>query len=133
MFIFCGMTLHFLLNYETMKGNEEKGCEHMKRGIKEIRVASLPLPIYLIALLLAAVCMAVDSIPANMVGAFFILMMLGEGLSSLGNAIPVVRTFLGGSVVCTLGGAIMAYVGAVPPAVIDTLSVFVNESGFLTL
>lgn len=111
----------------------EKGCEHMNRSIKDIRVAGLPLPIYLLALALAAVCMAVDSVPANMAGAFFVLMMLGEGLSTLGNAVPVVRTFLGGSVVCTLGGAVLAYIGLVPPAVVDSLSVFVNESGFLTL
>ena len=105
----------------------------MNHNRKEIKVASLPLPLYLLALVLAAVCMAVDSVPANMVGAFFILIMLGEGLSALGNAIPVVRTFLGGSVVCTLGGAILAYVGLVPAPVIETLDVFVNQSGFLTL
>lgn len=105
----------------------------MNQNRKEIKVASLPLPLYLLGLALAAVCMAVDSIPANMVGAFFILIMLGEGLSALGNAVPVVRTFLGGSVVCTLGGAVLAYVGLVPVPVIETLDVFVNQSGFLTL
>lgn len=96
-------------------------------------IAALPLPLYLSALALSAACVMTDSLPTNMVGAFFFLMLLGEGLSTLGNIIPVVRTFLGGSVVCTLGGAFLAYIGLIPPPVVDTLDVFVNDSGFLTL
>jgi len=101
--------------------------------LKNIRVASFPLPLYMLMLTLSGVCMYAESLPANMVGAFFFLMVIGEGLSALGNAIPVVRTFLGGSVVCTLGGAFLAYIGFVPAPVFDTVSTFVNDSGFLTL
>ena len=100
---------------------------------KKFRVASFPLPLYVLMLVLAGVCMYAKSLPANMVGAFFFMMVMGEGLSALGGAIPVVRTFLGGSVVCTLGGAFLAYIGIIPTPVFDTVSVFVNESGFLTL
>ena len=90
--------------------------------LKNIRVASFPLPLYMLMLTLSGVCMYAESLPANMVGAFFFLMVIGEGLSALGNAIPVVRTFLGGSVVCTLGGAFLAYIGFVPAPVFDTVS-----------
>ena len=103
------------------------------KGWKTIRIAGFPLPLYALMLVLSGVCMAADSLPANMVGAFFFLIVMGEGLSALGGAIPVVRTFLGGSVVCPLGGAFLAYIGAVTPSVIDTVDVFVNDSGFLTL
>ena len=100
---------------------------------KTLRIAGLPLPYYLLALMLSAVSLWTDSLPANMVGAFFFLLTVGEGLSALGSRIPVVRTFLGGSVVCTLGGAFLTYIGVVPAPVVDALRVFVNESGFLTL
>ena len=63
-------------------------------------VASLPLPVYLLALTLTLLCMVLDCVPPNLVGAFLLLMVLGEGLSKLGNTIPVVKTYLGGSVVC---------------------------------
>lgn len=102
-------------------------------NLKNRSVASLPLPYYALALGLSAICLLTDSLPANMVGAFFFLITVGEGLSTLGASIPVVRTYLGGSVVCTLGGAFLAYVGLVPPPVVDTLSSFINNSGFLTL
>ena len=97
------------------------------------KVCDLPFPLYLLLLGLSFLCMLTDSLPANMVGAFFCLVTLGEGLSKLGSSIPIVRTFLGGSVVCTLGGAFLAYWGVIPAPVIGTLDSFVNQSGFLTL
>lgn len=98
-----------------------------------IRVAHLPLPLYLAALVLAILCLLTDSLPANMVGAFFFLILLGEGFSALGCAIPGVRTYLGGSVVCIFGGALLAYVGMIPAPVMASLSSFINDYGFLTL
>ena len=71
----------------------------MKEKGKTLRIADLPLPLYLTAMALAVVCMLTDSLPANMVGALFFLITVGEGLSLLGNTIPVVRTYLGGSVI----------------------------------
>lgn len=105
----------------------------MGKNKQTLHIAGFPVPLYLLALSLSAVCMLTDSLPANMVGAFFFLITAGEGLSMLGNAIPVVRTFLGGSVVCTLGGAFLTFLGFVSPEVVDTLDIFVNDSGFLTL
>lgn len=101
--------------------------------LKKIRVAGLPLPLYAVALALSVACMLTDSLAANMAGALFFLMALGEGLNRLGNTVPVVRTFLGGSVICTLGGAVLAYTGLVPGPVLETVNTFINHSGFLPL
>lgn len=103
------------------------------KQMRTLRVAGLPLPVYALTVALSAVCMVTDSLPANMVGAFFFLMTLGEGMNLLGNSIPVVRTFLGGSVFCTLGGAVLVFAGLVPEQVVGTVEQFVNGSGFLTL
>ena len=40
-------------------------------------VASLPLPVYLLALTLTLLCMVLDCVPPNLVGAFLLLMVLG--------------------------------------------------------
>ncbi len=97
------------------------------------KVAGLPLPLYFLTLVLSAACLLADSLPANMAGAFFFLVSVGEGLNLVGNAVPVVRTFLGGSVICVLGGAFLAYWGLFPAYAVETVDVFVNHSGFLTL
>ena len=58
------------------------------KQVKSLRVAGLPLPVYGLTVALSVVCMLTDSLPANMVGAFFFLMTLGEGMNLLGNSIP---------------------------------------------
>lgn len=98
-----------------------------------VTVADLPLPLYLLAVALSAACMLTDSLPTHMVGAFFFLLTVGEGLQKLGASIPVVKTYLGGSVVCIFGGALLAYCGLISAGTMDTLSAFINDYGFLTL
>ena len=98
---------------------------------KKFTVAGLPLPLYLLVLALVIVCMYTDSIPAGMVGGFFVLMVIGEGLNTIGNTVPVVRTYLGGSVVCTLGAAVIQAAGLIPESTHVLLDQFVNETDFL--
>ena len=96
-----------------------------------IKIAELPLFLYLIILALTIACMYTQCIPKKIVPALLVLMVLGEGLAFLGNNIPIIKTYFGGSVACILGGAIVTYVGLIPENTLDTLSYFVNDSGFL--
>ena len=34
-------------------------------------------------------------------------MVVGEGLNAVGNSLPVLKTYLGGSVICILGAAVI--------------------------
>lgn len=99
--------------------------------MKEIKIAGFPLPLYLIILALTIVCMAAGCIPKGLAPAFLVLMVFGEGLNAIGNRLPVVRTYLGGSVICILGAALIQALGLIPEQTYDTLNYFVNESGFL--
>ena len=84
-----------------------------------------------VTLALTLLCMALDCVPPNLVGAFLLLMVLGEGLNKLGNTIPVVRTYLGGSVFCIFGGALLACSGWLPQSSAALMHSFVNDQGFL--
>ena len=95
------------------------------------KILGFPFPLYCIVFLLTAACMAADCIPKSLVSAFLVLMVFGEGLNTLGNTIPVVKTYLGGSVICILGAAVIRAVGVIPDQTYETLNYFVNDSGFL--
>ncbi len=99
--------------------------------IRSVRVAGFPLPLYLGVLAILYICMRLDCIPYGMVGGFFLLIVIGEGLNTLGKTLPVVRTYLGGSVACILGGAAIAALGLIPEGAMRTADAFVNEQGFL--
>lgn len=86
---------------------------------------------YLLTLLLVTVCMYTGCLPNGLAGALILLMVLGAGLNTLGNTIPVVKTYLGGSVVCILGAAVLQAAGIFPQEAYEMMDQFVNEQGFL--
>ena len=75
--------------------------------------------------------MYMDCLPAGLVGGMIALMVLGEGLNFLGNHTPVVKTYLGGSVICILGAAVIQALGLIPAQTHEILDNFVNKEGFL--
>lgn len=107
---------------------EEKKTGKVKAGL---RILGMPLPLYLLVLALTAACMYAGCIPKSLVPAFLVLMVFGEGFNTIGNRLPVVRTYLGGSVICILGAALVASAGLLPKQTAETMDYFVNSSGFL--
>ena len=94
-------------------------------------IAGFSIPLYLGILALVVVCMYMDCLPAGLVGGMIALMVLGEGLNFLGNHTPVVKTYLGGSVICILGAAVIQALGLIPEQMHEILDNFVNKEGFL--
>ena len=94
-------------------------------------IAGFSIPLYLGILALVVVCMYMDCLPAGLVGGMIALMVLGEGLNFLGNYTPVVKTYLGGSVICILGAAVIQALGLIPEQTHEILDNFVNKEGFL--
>ena len=94
-------------------------------------IAGFSIPLYLGILALVVVCMYMDCLPAGLVGGMIALMVLGEGLNFLGNHTPVVKTYLGGSVICILGAAVIQALGLIPEQTHEILDNIVNKEGFL--
>lgn len=94
-------------------------------------IAGFSIPLYLGILALVVVCMYMDCLPVGLVGGMIALMVLGEGLIFLGNHTPVVKTYLGGSVICILGAAVIQALGLIPEQTHEILDNFVNKEGFL--
>lgn len=100
-------------------------------SLKNSKVAGLPLPVYLAVLAITLAAAFGGALPPNMLGALLLLMVLGEGLNKIGGTVPVVRTYLGGSVICIFGGAILAYLDLIPAEPMALMDSFINEQGFL--
>ena len=94
-------------------------------------VAGFPLPLYLAVAALVAVCMYAGCLPGGFVGGLLLLIVFGEGLNAIGNSLPVVKTYLGGSVICILGAAAIQAAGLIPAETHQMIDKFVNQDGFL--
>ncbi|MBQ7796899.1 MAG: 2-hydroxycarboxylate transporter family protein, partial [Lachnospiraceae bacterium] len=99
--------------------------------MKEMKILGLPMPLYAIVFILTVACMVTGCVPNSLVPAFLVLMVFGEGLNTIGKTVPVVKTYLGGSVICILGAAAIQATGVIPQQTYETLDYFVNDSGFL--
>ena len=85
----------------------------------EIRLAGLSLPIYAIVatIVLAAGFITFGAkndkvlLPANMIGAFAFMMVLGAVLNEIGNRLPIVNTFLGGGPIVIIFGVAALEIG----------------------
>lgn len=111
---------------ESKAGPGRKGQKEHERTI-----LGMPLGLYLGVLALTSICMYAGCVPKSLVPAFLVLMVFGEGLNAIGNTVPVVKTYLGGSVVCILGAAAIQAVGLLPEQTYETMDFFINGSGFL--
>lgn len=107
----------------------------MKKNIltnsKTIKIAGFPLLLYLAILALVILCVYAGCLPDGLVGGMIVLIVLGEGLNAIGNSTPVVKTYLGGSVVCILGAAAIQAAGLIPEQTHTMIDNFVNREGFL--
>lgn len=101
-----------------------------RETMEQTQSGAIRLP-YLLTLLLVTVCMYTGACQKVWAGALILLMVLGAGLNTLGNTIPVVKTYLGGSVVCILGAAALQAAGVFPQDAYEMMDSFVNEQGFL--
>ena len=114
-----------------MSGSSRTEKNSGNAGIREFKVAGFPLPLYLGILAVTIGCMYTGCIPKGLVGGMLLLMVFGEGLNTIGNTVPVVKTYLGGSVLCILGAAVLRAVGFFPADALEIMDDFVNRNDFL--
>lgn len=96
------------------------------------KICGIPLFIYFAITVLVVVCMVMEWLPKGIIGAFAIMMVFGFLLSTIGDNLPIVNTFLGGgAIVCIFGAAAMVSTGFIPTSVVENVDAFMNTTGFL--
>lgn len=100
--------------------------------IMDVKIMGLSIPAYLILALIVLFAAQTEILPANMVGALAIMMVLGSAFNLLGSRIPIVRSYLGGGAVfCIFASSALASFGLLPTSVVENCKDFMNNVGFL--
>ena len=103
-----------------------------KKGIMDILIAGIPLPIYIGLLVIVFGLMLVGKLPKGMIGAFAVMMAFGGIFNVIGNKTPIVKTYLGGgAIVCIFASAALVYFKVIPEEVVENVNAFMNTTGFL--
>lgn len=100
-----------------------------KQGYK---IMGISLPMFL---LLAAVTIAgtyLKVLPAGMIGAFALMLIVGAVFNEIGNHTPIVKSFLGGGpIVIIFGSAALVTYGIFPKEAVKIMTDFMKSGGFL--
>ncbi len=111
---------------------EKAGTASWLKKLSEVRVMGMSLPVFGIVAALTLYCTYTGIMPANMVGALTIMIVLGSLFNLIGNKLPIVRSYLGGGAVfCIFASSAMATFGLLPVEIVDNCKSFMNDVGFL--
>lgn len=100
--------------------------------VKEVKIMGLSIPVYFILAIIVVFAAEMEILPANMVGALAIMLVLGGVFSLLGSKIPIIRSYLGGGAVfCIFASSALASFGILPTSVVENCKDFMNNVGFL--
>lgn len=100
--------------------------------MKAFKISGFELPVYLGITALATLVMFMGWLPSGMLGALALMMIYGGLFNTIGNNLPIVKTYLGGGAIfCIFASAGLVTAGFVPEGVIENIDTFMNKTGFL--
>jgi Na+/citrate or Na+/malate symporter len=105
-----------------------------RRKIEKIKILGFPLPLYLVLAALILLVAWTKALPTTMVGALGFALIVGTLMGWIGDRIPIWNDWLGGGMLftCLATGALVTF-KIIPDDVINTISSFNGDMGFLDL
>ena len=98
----------------------------------KISIFNIPIGWFLLIVLITLFAMYTGNLPAGMVGALLIMMVLGEFFGWIGNRTPILRSYLGGgAIVAVFGSAFLVHMNWMPEETTVMITDFMQTSGFL--
>lgn len=114
-----------------MKAKQQPNLTATKQSISDIKVGSVPLPVYLClsALILAAGLL--QQLPVNMLGGFAVILTMGWLLGTIGANIPGLKNFGGPAILSLLVPSILVFFNLINPNILEATNVLMKQANFL--
>ena len=112
--------------------SENKVKENLDKG--KVKLFGMPVYLYVSIIVVVMVGMYTEVITTDMTGSLAILLALGMLFGEIGNRIPIWNEYFGGGTLLVfIVVTIMASRGMIPEKYIESTTVFMKDSNFLTL
>ena len=99
---------------------------------EEMKIMGLSLPVFGVLAAVVLIATYLKVLPAGMIGAFPIMMIIGAILNEIGDRTPIVKDFLGGgAIVVIFGSAALLTYGVFPESAGTIMTNFMKGEGFL--
>ena len=99
---------------------------------EKLTIFNIPVGWFLFIVFITLFAMYTGNLPAGMVGALLIMMILGEFFGWIGDRTPILRSYLGGgAIVAIFGSAFLVHMNWMPEETSGMIVDFMQTSGFL--
>ncbi|MEN8698590.1 2-hydroxycarboxylate transporter family protein [Bacillus infantis] len=98
-----------------------------------IKVGAVPLPLYVLIALVVYAAAAYESLPADMIGGFAVIMAMGILLGDIGMRIPILKDIGGPAILSLLVPSILVFFNIINTTGMDAVTQLMKTSNFLYL
>lgn len=120
--------LKALTNKEVPLNNKFKS---IVKKLINIKVGVLSLPLYLILAAIIFVASIYNTLPADMIGGFAVIMILGILLGDLGQKIPILKDIGGPAILALLVPSILVFLDVIHSTSMEAVTTLMKTSNFL--
>lgn len=109
---------------------DEKNPSFLEKWM-EIKVGSVPLPVYIALSAVILITAFAQQLPVNMLGGFAVILTLGSLLGTIGSQLPFIKHFGGPAILSLLVPSILVFFNLVNQNVLDSANILMKEANFL--
>ena len=119
------------------KPNEPQVTEPAKAcgctNLLNLKVGVIPLPLYLVLALIIYAASIYGKLPADMIGGFAVMMIMGIFLGDVGLKVPVLKDIGGPAILSIFVPSIMVFYNLINPSAMKSITALMKGSNFLYL
>jgi len=97
------------------------------------KVGVIPLPLYLILAGVVYAASVLGQLPADMIGGFATIMVMGVLLGDVGQKVPILKSIGGPAILAIFVPSVMVFYNLLNPSAIQAIKVLMKDSNFLYL
>jgi malate:Na+ symporter len=112
---------------------EFQAKDSLSKRLMNLKVGVIPLPLYLILAVIIYAASVYGKLPADMIGGFAVIMIMGILLGDLGLNIPILKDIGGPAILAIFVPSIMVFYNLINPAAMNSITALMKTSNFLYL
>lgn len=99
--------------------------------VRTFKIGVIPLPLYLIIAAVIYAASVYGKLPADMIGGFAIMMIMGIFLGDVGIKLPILKDIGGPAILCMFVPSVMVFYNILNPASMKAITAIMKTSNFL--
>ncbi len=108
-------------------------AENRFAKVLSLKVGVIPLPLYLLLALIIYAASIYGKLPADMIGGFAVIMIMGIFLGDVGQKVPILKDIGGPAILSIFVPSIMIFYNLINPAALKSITALMKGSNFLYL